>query len=467
MVEILAELFSKTSNNEIDKLCYLLQGRVVSLFDSVEFGMADKTVIEALVRSLNTNSNKIQSLFKEKGDLGTVAEELRTKSPKQSELLSINEVYSKLLAIAKTTGSGSVDKKVNLLADLVSKLDSLSVRYVVRIPLDKLRLGFSDMTILDSLAWMIAKSKKDRPHKEKAYNVRPDLGLIARLIKEKGLPGLNEIKPDVGIPILMAKADRLSSSQEILDKIGKCAIESKYDGLRLQVHYDKNADVASEEEQVSLFIHQREKGLVRMFSRNLENMTLMFPDIEEAVRKQIKADKVIFEGEVVAYNPKTGVSIPFQQTMQRKRKYNIAEKAHEIPVKLYCYELLYSDGKNYISEHYLKRKEELRKIISNGEVIKYAQEEITDNAGRIEELFNRSIKEGYEGIIAKRLTGAYQAGMRGWNWIKFKKAMSKKLMDTFDVLVMGYTRGEGKRTDFGVGQFLTGIYDQKRDKFVT
>ena len=73
----------------------------------------------------------------------------------------------------------------------------------------------------------------------------------------------------------------------------------------------------------------------------------------------------------------------------------------------------------------------------------------------------------FEGIIAKKLDGLYEAGVRGWNWIKYKKAMDKKLSDTLDVLVMGYTKGEGKRTDFGLGQFLTGVYDEKQDKFVT
>jgi DNA ligase-1 len=80
-------------------------------------------------------------------------------------------------------------------------------------------------------------------------------------------------------------------------------------------------------------------------------------------------------------------------------------------------------------------------------------------------MFDDSVKKHFEGIMAKKLDGKYEAGVRGWNWIKFKKAMSKKLMDTVDVLVMGYTYGEGKRTSFGVGQFLTGVYDEKQDKF--
>ncbi|MBI2029916.1 ATP-dependent DNA ligase [Candidatus Gottesmanbacteria bacterium] len=337
----------------------------------------------------------------------------------------------------------------------MKNLDSLSVRYIVRIPLNKMRLGFSDMSILDALSFTISGNKEYREEIEKAYNVRPDLGYIATKIKKNGISGIKHIEPTIGVPILMAKADRLTSPTEILDKIGSCAVEFKYDGLRLQVHYKKAES-------------GKGKGAsIKLYSRNLEDVTHMFPDIVEGVKKQVSADEVIFEGEVVAYNPKNGVFIPFQQTMQRKRKYDIAKKALEIPVKLFAFELLYDHGKNYIALAYKTRKEKLRQIIKQGSVIIYAQETIVSKESQIDQLFSESVKKGFEGIIAKKLDGVYQAGMRGFNWIKFKRAMSKTLTDTFDVLVMGYTKGEGKRTAFGVGQFLTGVYDSKSDKFVT
>lgn len=448
MVEILAELFKKTSSSEIEKICYLLQGRVVPLYDALEFQIADKMIIQSISQGTSTEKEEINRLFKQKGDLGKVVQELKEKKgnpPVGGQ--AIEYVYQTLLTIAKTQGLGSVDKKVRLLGNLISEADPLSSKYLVRIPLDKLRLGFSDMTILDSLSWMLTSSKEHRKEIEKAYNVRPDLGFIARSTKEKGIKGLASVAPQVGTPILMAKADRLTSPKEILKKIGKCAIEFKYDGLRLQVH--------------------KKDRIVTLFSRNLENVTHMFPDIVEGVNKQVSSAETIIEGEVVAYNPKTGVFIPFQQTMQRKRKYNIAQKAAEIPVKLFTFELLYNQGTNYIGKPYNNRKEMLKKIIKPGAVLIYAQEEIIDNEKAIDHLFDESMNKGFEGIMAKKLDGAYQAGMRGFNWIKFKRAMNKKLMDTFDVLVLGFTKGEGKRTSFGVGQFLTGIYDEKKDCFVT
>ncbi|MCL5970487.1 MAG: ATP-dependent DNA ligase [Patescibacteria group bacterium] len=452
MVGILADLFKHTTGDEISQICYLLQGRVVPLYDSLEFGMADKMVIKAIASASSTSPEKVNDKFKELGDLGKAVEKLKAQSAGGRTKLSVTQVFDVLKKMAQAKGAGSVEKKITLLADLLKEADSLSSRYLVRIPLDKLRLGFSDMTILDGLSWMLSSSKVHRKEIEKAYNVRPDLGFIAKTIKDKGLSGLVSVTPVVGTPILMAKADRLTSPKEILEKIGKCAIEFKYDGLRLQVHYKK---IKNKEE------------IIKLFSRNLEDVTLMFPDIVAAVKKQVTVDEVIFEGEVVAFNPKTGVFIPFQQTMQRKRKYNIAQKALEIPVKLFAFELLYAKGQNFIHKPYIERKAKLKEVIGKGELIIYAKEFITDSEQRIDELFHESIAQGFEGIIAKKLTGVYQAGMRGWNWIKFKKAMSKKLMDTFDVLVMGYTKGEGKRTDFGMGQFITGVYDNKKDQFTT
>ena len=473
ITEILAELYKKLSAHDAASVTYLLQGRVAPVFTPLEFGIADKLLIRAIATALETKDADVVKLFKKLGDLGKATEELKNQRslPRRQagkikiikQNLKIEQVFTELKQIAQATGSGSQEKKLQLLADLIAKADSLSSRYIVRIPLAKLRLGFSDMTILDSLSWMETGGKSKRKEIEKAYNVRPDLGYIAETIKQKGIGGLSHITPQPGTPILMARANRLTSAQDIILKLGKCAVEYKYDGLRLQVHY-----VSGKGNPSTALRSEGERGkLVRMYSRNLEDITPMFPDIAETVTKQIKADEIIFEGEVVAFNPKTGVHVPFQETMQRKRKYDIAEKALEIPVKLYVFELLYANGKNYLHEPYSERKKALKSHIKPGETIMYAQEHVVTKESEIETIFTESVSLHFEGIIAKKLSGTYEAGVRGWNWIKFKKAMDAKLSDTVDCVVMGYTLGEGKRTAFGVGQFLAGIYDPKKDIFLT
>ena len=281
--------------------------------------------------------------------------------------------------------------------------------------------------------------------------MRPDLGYIGKMIKTKGIGGLHDIKPVVFTPILMMRAERLSSSEEIVKQIGCCIIEPKYDGFRLQIHYKKE---------------------VRLYSRNLEEVSFMYPDIIAGVKKEIEADEVIFEGEAIGFDPQTGFFLPFQETVQRKRKYGIDEKAKEIPLKLFAFELLYLNGENLITVPFLERRRKLENIIKvTGDIFKdtvlVSPETLTDDPKKLELMFDDAISKGLEGIIAKKTDGIYQPGARGWNWIKFKRSYSSKIEDSIDCLVMGYDYGLGKRAKFGIGAFLVGIYDEKKDMFKT
>lgn len=459
MIEILSDLFKKADAKEIDKIVYLMQGRVAPLYEPIEFKMADKMILRSIALAYNVSGKEAARSFRTSGDIGEAAERFAKEKNEsagwRTKNLSVSEVFSILEKVTASGGAGSVDVKLKLIAELLKDLDALSARYVVRIPVGRLRLGFSDMTVLDSLSWMLKGDKSKRSAIEKVYNIYPDLGVIAKTVKEKGVAGLSHLKPEVFTPILMARAERLSSGEEIIEKIGKCAVEPKYDGFRLQVHY--------------------KDGKVKLITRNLEDSTFMYPDVVEGLQKQIKADEAILEGEAIAYNPNTGEFLPFQETVQRKRKYGIAEKALSVPLKLICFELLYVNGKSFIDEFYTKRREELNKIIGNpvstqrgeGDVVMISQEKVINNPHDLENEFDDAISRGLEGIVAKKLDGTYQAGARGWNWIKFKRSYSAKLEDTVDALVLGYYSGKGKRTAFGIGAFLIGIYDKKEDRYLT
>lgn len=447
MVEILSELFSKTPASEIDEVIYLLQSRIAPNYVNLEIGMADKMMLKAISMAFNTELAEVIKAYKKAGDLGTVSGNYAGKLRGKKNRISISEVFNTLKEAAEKEGVGTVEVKIGLVSKLLSKLDPDSAVYVARIPVGKLRLGFSDMTVLDSLSWMLSKSKVHRPALERAFNVHPDLGLIAKKIKEHGVKGVEKVKPEIFTPILMARAERLSSGEEILEKIGKCAVEAKYDGLRLQVHSNGRD--------------------IKIYTRNLEDATHMFPDIIEGIKRQIKAKEIILEGEAIAYNPGTGEFLPFQETSQRRRKYDVEEKSKEIPLKLVCFELLFLNGKNYIEEPFKIRRKILEENIKKGETLELSEMQILDTSKDIELMFDEKVSQGLEGILAKRLDGAYQAGARGWNWIKFKRSYSATLDDTIDALVMGYNFGQGKRTEFGLGAFLIGVYDEKQDKFVT
>jgi DNA ligase-1 len=458
MVELLAELFGKLGANEIGPAIYLLQGRVAPLYEPVEFGMSGKLLVRAIARAGGVKDEEVEKLGKKMGDLGKAAEDVASNCKSlpvgkagnsNRENLSVEQVHGKLLEVARTGGGGSVEGKVEKVAELLSEVDPLSARYIVRVVLDTLRLGFSDMTMLEGLSWMIDGTKQHKDAIEKVYNIRPDLAYIAETVKAKGLSGLGHVKPTVGTPILMARGERLTSGKDIIEKIGKCAVDAKIDGFRLQIHFN------------------RLKGTVRLFTRNLEDATAMYPDVVAGIREQIMAKEVIFEGEAVGYNEKTGEFLPFQETVQRKRKYGITEKALEIPLKLMCFDLLYKDGEVLLEKPYVARREMLEKVVKKGEALRMVQQKIVETPEELEEFFQEAISRGLEGVMAKRLDGVYQAGGRGWNWIKYKRSYAGKLEDTIDAVVMGYDLGQGKRVGFGIGALLLGIYNSKKDVFET
>jgi len=457
ITNLLAELFKKLSEGEIGNTVYLLQGRLVPQYENTEFGMAEKTVVKAAIFALNVEKKYFDDKNKTVGDLGRTVEFFKKQYPSlEQKDFSINEIYEKLLRMATSTGNGSQELKINIMADMIRRIDPLSSRYLVRIPLGIMRLGFSDMTVLDSISWMLKGDKSLRPLIEKAYHVRPDLGFITQSVKKDGIKGLDKITPKLFTPIIMMRAERLSSGHEIIEKIGSCLVEPKYDGFRLQIHYKKSSKFDD----------------VRLYSRSLENVTFMYPDIVEAVKREVDVDEIIFEGEAIGYDPKNNRFLPFQETVQRKRKYGIEEKIKEIPLKLFAFELLYLNGKSYLETNFQERRKTLERAIKiSGDVTKdnilLAPEEIVVEDKKIEALFEDAIGRGLEGIIAKKLTGIYQPGARGWNWIKFKRSYTSKINDTIDCLVMGYDLGRGKRTGFGIGAFLVGVYDEQNDRFIT
>jgi len=447
MTEILADVFHRASPDEIGKICYLLQGRVVPLYEAVEFGVADKFMIRAIAQAYNVDQRRVGAEFKKTGDLGKTAEACyRVLKQGATKSISVNNVYATLLGLAKESGLGSQDKKIKILSELLKSVDSLSARYIARIPLDKLRLGFSDMTILDSISWMVKKDKSFREDLERAYNVHPDIGFIASSFKAHGMKGLSQVKARVGAPILAALCARIPTADEMIEKMGTVAVEPKYDGVRVQIHYQKTK--------------------VSTFSRNLENTTEMFPELSD-VGKELDGDEVILDSEAVGVDPKTNKLIPFQETMTRKRKYDIASARANVPLKFFVFDILYKNGQDLLSTPLSKRRQILEDTLRPKKILALSPQIVTDDAGELRRFHDEQLKKGLEGAVVKKWESPYEPGRRNFSWVKFKEEEGKtgKLTDTIDAVIMGYSRGEGKRSGFGIGMFLVGV--RMGEEFVT
>lgn len=444
MIAILAELFREAEVEEIDKIIYLCQGQLAPAYEKVDFGIGESLTAEALAKGTGLDKEEVQRLFRQRGDYGTLAEELLAGEGGQ---LTVSQVFAGLYEAATASGEGAMAQKTNALAALLRQTSGQEARYLLRIPLGQLRLGVGDPTMMDGLSWAKRGDKSLRGVIERVYNVSSDLGLVGQIFWREGLEGLEALSVQAGRPVRMAMAERAKSVEEIVKRLGRCAIEPKYDGFRCQVHKDKDR--------------------VRIFSRNLEDNAAMFPDIVAGTRQQVPHPSIIFEGEALAYDPDTEEFLPFQVTVQRKRKYDISEMAEKLPLRLLAFDLLYLDGDDYTRQPYTVRREALRSAIEPGEVIEPAEVLLTDDPAEIERFFLDKVQHGLEGIMAKRLDAVYQAGSRNFNWIKMKRSYQGQLTDTVDCVVVGYWRGRGMRARFGIGSLLCAVYDAQGDRFLT
>ena len=466
LVRILAELVAEADTDEIDRIIYLCQGRLAPVFEPIEIGMGEKLVAEAISLANGVSRADVLGRYAKAGDLGLVAWDLaseRTGGNGAAESAmdrgkvgaitepedgpSVGGVFDELAGIATTSGAGSVERKLRRFAEMLAELEPVSAKHLVRIPLGKLRLGIGDPTMLDALSLAYVGDTSLRGALERAYNETSDLGLIARTLATGGSESIDEIRLRVGNPIRPALAERLPTAEAIIAKLGTCAVEPKFDGFRCQVHKDGNR--------------------VRIFSRNLEDLTAMFPEIVEAARSSVRARTAIFEGEAIAYNPASEEYLPFQETTRRRRKHGIAALAAEMPLRLFVFDLMYVDGENVSSRPYVERRALLQRAIPGDGAIGVTPEIVARTPAELEAVFLDNIGKGLEGVVAKRLDAPYQAGARNYSWVKLKRAQAGRLRDTVDCVVLGYIYGRGKRAAFGAGALLVGVYDAAHDEFTT
>jgi DNA ligase-1 len=453
MTDLLVELLKETPKGIIDKVVYLTQGKIYPDFVSLELGVAEKLAIKALSRASGTKDADLLRLLSKVGDVGEVAEEVMKKK-KQATLgarknLTAERVYEVLDKMAKTQGSGAVDSKMALLSGLLSDASPKEAKYIMRTVTGNLRLGIADMTVLDALAIAYGGGKETRALIERAYNISSDLGRVANVVVEKGMEGIKEFQVMVFEPIRPMLAERLASPEEILEKLGgKCIAEYKYDGERIQAH--------------------KKDGKVMLFSRRLENISSQYPDAVELVKDKVKAKEAILEAECVAMDLETDEMRPFQELMHRRRKYGVKAAMEQYPVSLFMFDALYVDGKDLTLDAYPLRREALEDTVKRNDRAKVAHHIIAHSPKQLEEFFEEAIESGCEGLMCKAMgkDSIYQAGARGWLWIKYKRDYKSEMTDTVDLVIVGAFHGRGKRAGT-YGALLLATYDPEADTFET
>ena len=449
LIDRLAALLEATPAELLPTVCYLCEGLIAPEFAGVDLGLAEKLAIRAVATATGTTAEQAAADVRTAGDLGLAAEQLLTvTAADRVASLLVTTVVDTLHQIAAAEGPGSQGRKLDLLAGLLAQATPLEARYLLRLVTGGLRLGIGTPTILDALAQVYAGGRAARPVLERAYNICCDLGKVAAALAGGGVAAVEQIQVQPGNPVRAMLAQRLSDATEILAKLGgQCAAEYKYDGVRVQAH--RTAD-----------------GAIELFTRRLERISAQFPDVVELLAAGLGPAEAIIEGEVVAFDPAAGELRPFGEVMTRRRKHGIAEAVRDVPVGLFCFELLFADGQDLTRLPYPERRARLAEAITVSSQLRLTTAIEVATPAALDAAFEQAITDGCEGLMCKSVSpdAIYQAGARGWLWIKLKRDYRTELSDTVDLVVVGAFAGRGRRA--GVyGALLLAAYDADADVF--
>ncbi len=463
ITSLLAVLLSQLDPTEVKVASYLLQGQLTPSYQTLEFQLSVKMILRALARikklgqttgtdlfgqSVAEDIDAMSQLYKQVGDIGALSAQVTSVNPAKSHL-SLIAVYDLLVAIARASGPGSQETKLALLTTLLSQVDGQSAKVIARIIVGRLRLGFSTLTMFDALSVAVTGDKSEREALLEAYGRRADLGELAsfylglrELTPDKRLAQLQVYDVKLGIPLLSALCQRLESTTDMVAKMGQVLAEPKYDGLRAQLHYDGQS--------------------VQVFSRNLENVTAMFPEAQQLMA-DLKCQNCILDSEVIGVEEVSGQLKRFQETATRKRKHDIAGAAQAVPVKFFIFDLMYLDGVSLLDRPLTARKSLLARHVrpQTQTPAELTQFITTTDPTELKNYHETQLSAGLEGMVVKQADSVYRSGRTGWRWVKIKETEGAegKLSDTVDVVVMGYYLGRGKRTSFGLGAVLVGVLD--------
>ena len=450
--DILAELFSKASSEDLPKLVLLSAGRVFPTYSEEVIGIASQLMIKAIAKATGFPPREVEEKFKETGDLGLTASYF-VKSRKQQTLfkktLTIDNVFENLRKLPGITGSRSQEKKMDLIAELFASAEPKEAVYITRTILEELRVGVAQGIIRDAIVKAFLKPENMEEKKkfaeivDYAYNLTSDFSEVAEIAKEKGLGGLKKVKIKLGRPIQLMLGEKAESIKEVIDKFGKVAIEYKYDGMRAEIH--KKGDK------------------IWIFTRRLENVTKQFPDLVKLCKKCLKPKECVVEGEVLAIDPKTGYPQPFQNLSQRiHRKYNIDEMVKKIPIQMNLFDIVYLDGKMLFNRPFTERRKILEKSVKViPEKFQLAKQIVTDDLKKAEKFYKEALDAKQEGVFLKVLDSKYVFGRHVGGWYKIKP-----IMETLDLVIVAATWGEGKRSKW-LSSYVLACREPDTGEFLT
>ena len=436
--DILADFLMKVEEEDLEKITLMALGSVFPSWSEEEQGIGDKLVMKAVGDAVGVSVDVVEDAIRDEGDIGAAAEKLYAKKAQMtffSQPLTVAFVYSQLRKLATITGSRSTARKISNILELLSSASGKEAKYICRTILEELRIGVGEGIIRDAISQAF---DVDKAVAERAHMLTNDLGLVAKVAKTEGEDGLKKLTLIPGRPVKPMLAQLSEGIDISIEEMGCALCETKYDGFRIQLH--KNGDE------------------ITLFTRRLENVTHAFPDAVDFIRRGFPDEDFIAEGEIVGF--RDNKPLPFQTVLQRvRRKYDINDAMKNVPIKIFLYDLLYFK-ESVVDEPIIKRREILENAVDSSidelnlsDLVKVGPDNIDDAV----ELFNKSIAGGHEGIMIKNCSEPYIPGIRGKKMLKFKAEP-----ETLDAVIVGGTKGIGKRGEF-IGSYELALRDEYGD----
>jgi DNA ligase-1 len=345
-------------------------------------------------------------------------------TPAPDARLTIMDVDGTFQQLKSLKGKGSAGKRGSLLRELFARATAEEQDFLVRLMVGELRQGALEGIMVETVA-----SAASLP----AADVRRAVAFAGAIapVAAAALSGgkLDEFAIRLMQPVLPMLAQPAESMQAAIEALGTALVEWKLDGARVQVHK------AGDE--------------VRVYTRNLNDVTSRVPEIVAAVRGA-SARELILDGEAIALRADHR-PYPFPVTMSRFGSH----QQTELPLSVFFFDCLYRDGTSLFDHPTRERREALQAVVPS----LVTPSLITVDAGEAQRFYESALAAGHEGVMAKALDATYEAGRRGAGWLKVKRAR------TLDLVVLAAEWGHGRRKGW-LSNLHLGARDPASGEFV-
>jgi DNA ligase-1 len=431
-LRVLAETFARLDKRTLEAVAHFTLGELVDPQLSDKLGVGPGTIRAALAAASARTEAEIDDEVKRTGDMGEVVARL----VRGADTLTVDKLWQRVNGAVRRD-----EDRSRLVEDVFANTTADGAKYFTRMALNQMRIGVGAGTLTRALARAFGVDAEGVEH---IYAMTNDVGLAATRARQ-GKKGLERNALALFRPYQFMNAHKVDDAREIFARLaGKQIIfEVKYDGARLQIHFKRAAPAE-----------------IKFYSRRLGDDSAAMPDIAEALRKAWKGRDAIMEGEAVAFDPDLKVKQPFQAVLTRLgRVHGVEEKAREIPLVLYLFDLVYHDGKDLMNQPQSERRRQLRKLFRPTDRVKMTDEIISDQIKDEEKFFKQALRAKHEGLMVKDPDAPYLPGKRTDYWMKIKPAF-----ETLDVVVVGGIWGSGRRRGL-LSSLIVAVRDE--DEFKT